>query len=38
VLTLLWIDEDINDFFGDEEEDPEYDPDYFTPDGKRWRW
>lgn len=38
VLTLLWIDEDIDDFFGDEEEEPEYDPDYFTPDGKRWRW
>jgi len=38
VLTLLWIDEDIDDFSLDEEEESEYDLDYFTPDGKRWRW
>jgi len=39
VLTLLWIDKDIDDLSSlDEEEEPEYDPDYFTPDGKRWRW
>lgn len=37
VLTLIWIDQDIDDFFSDEE-DSEYDSDYFTPDGKRWRW
>lgn len=39
VLTLLWIDKDIDEFAPrDEQEEPEYDPDYFTPDGKRWRW
>lgn len=38
VLTLLWIDKDIDEFSSPDEEEPEYDPDYFTPDGKRWRW
>ncbi len=37
VLTLLWIDEDIDTSDPDEDE-PEHDPDYFTPDGKRYRW
>lgn len=39
VLTLLWIDKDIDEFTSrDEQEEPEYDLDHFTPDGKRWRW
>ncbi len=40
VLTLLWIDRDIGGGEDDEEEEekPEYDPDHFTPDGRRWRW
>jgi len=37
VISLLWIDQDIDNFDPDDEE-PEYDPDHFTPDGKRWRW
>ncbi len=37
VITLLWVDQDIDNFDPDEEE-PKYDPDHFTPDGKRWRW
>lgn len=38
VLSLLWIDDDIDDLPPYGEERPEYDPDYLTPDGKRWRW
>jgi hypothetical protein len=37
VISLLWIDHDIDDSDPDEEE-PQYDPDHFNPDGKRWRW
>lgn len=36
VLTLLWIDKDIDD--EDEGGDSDADPEHFTPDGKRWRW
>jgi len=41
VLTLLWIDKDIDalpSIDEDEEEDEQTDLDHFTPDGKRWRW
>jgi len=39
VMTLLWIDEDIDGFYSEDEEViPKYDSDHFTPDGKRWRW
>jgi Zn-dependent peptidase ImmA (M78 family) len=43
VLTLLWIDKDIDGFHSideddGEEPDEERDLDHFTPDGKRWRW
>jgi len=41
VLTLLWIDEDIDRRYSveeDDEEEQELDLDHFTPDGKRWRW
>ena len=38
VLSLLWIDVDFDELSPYEEEKPRYDPDYFTPDGKRWRW
>ncbi len=37
VLTLLWIEDDIDGAY-EEEPEPELDPDYFTPDGKRWRF
>jgi hypothetical protein len=37
VITMLWIDQDIDNSDPDEE-GPEHDPDHFTPDGKRWRW
>jgi Zn-dependent peptidase ImmA (M78 family) len=39
VLTLLWIDEDIDGRYSvEDEEEQEADLDHFTPDGKRWRW
>jgi Zn-dependent peptidase ImmA (M78 family) len=40
VLTMLWVDRDIDGFnnFDDEDEAEEEDLDHFTPDGKRWRW
>jgi hypothetical protein len=36
VLSLLWIDQDIDE--SDEEDDSNLDLDHFNPDGKRWRW
>lgn len=36
-LSLLWIEQDIEDDEEDEE-DSGLDLDHFTPDGKRWRW
>ena len=37
VLTLLWIEDDIDGYY-DEEEEPADDPRYFTEDGKRWKF
>ncbi len=35
-LSLLWIEQDIEDI--EDEEDSGIDLDHFSPDGKRWRW
>jgi Zn-dependent peptidase ImmA (M78 family) len=38
VLTLLWINQDIDGFYTSDDDEREQDLDHFTPDGKRWRW
>jgi Zn-dependent peptidase ImmA (M78 family) len=38
VLSLIWIDEDENKRGEKKKTEHGLDPDYFTPDGKRYRW
>jgi hypothetical protein len=38
VLSLIWVQQDYNKPKESNYERPKYDPDKFTPDGKRYRW
>jgi len=38
VLSLIWIQQDYNEPRDSNYERPKYDPEKFTPDGKRYRW